>query len=310
MSILIPQISKFDHVALYVSAEFISTLHELQVGQFIRTSKFMDKILLKFLQCTPIPVFNGNDKICLSIAMGIDSIPGVDVLNKSKFRILYLFDAWPEKYDQIERVVKHLKIKVLFVSSSQAAIQLQKRFSETQVCFCPEACKVEEYEFKPLADRTIDVLQLGRRYDVLHTALMTNRNINYLYQKEAGSLIFPTQDLLKKGFADSKISVCFPKSVTHPVESGGLETVTNRYFQSMASKCVLVGKAPAELITLFGYNPVIELDSKDPLNQVMEILNQIQKYESLVEMNYSTLKKNHTWVNRWMLIHDTIKIIA
>ena len=90
MSILIPQISKFDHVALSVSAEFISTLHELQVGQFIRISKFMDKILLKFLQCTPIPVFNRNDKICLSIAMGIDSIPGVDVLNKSKFRIYRL----------------------------------------------------------------------------------------------------------------------------------------------------------------------------------------------------------------------------
>ena len=142
MSILIPQISKFDHVALYVSAEFISTLHELQVGQFIRTS--------------------------------------IIFLNKSKFRILYLFDAWPEKYDQIERIVKHLKLNVLFVSSSQAAIQLQKRFSETQVCFCPEACKVEEYEFKPLADRTIDVLQLGRRYDVLHTAVNSSYQVYWL----------------------------------------------------------------------------------------------------------------------------------
>lgn len=310
MHILIPQIGKLHHVALYVSDELISTLQELQVGQFIRSCKMVDKVLIKLLQCVPLPVIQQNDRVCLSIAMGIDSILGVDSLIKSKYRILYLFDAWPQKHERIECIVKHLKINVLFVSSSQAAAQLQSRLPETHVCFCPEACKVDEYEFKPFPERSIDVLQLGRRYEIVHMALMADKNLNYLYQKESGSLVFATQELLKKGFADSKISVCFPKSITHPKESGGIETVTNRYFQSMASKCVLVGKAPAELISLFGYNPVVELDLKNPLRHITEIINQIQEYESLVEENYRVLRQNHTWANRWVIIDNIIKKIA
>ena len=57
-----------------------------------------------------------------------------------------------------------------------------------------------------------------------------------------------------------RISICFPRSMTHTAAIGGLETVTHRYFlSSLASGC-LVGHCPEELRDLFGYNPVIEVE--------------------------------------------------
>jgi hypothetical protein len=98
--------------------------------------------------------------------------------------------------------------------------------------------------------------------------------------------------------------------MTHPVESGGVETVTNRYFQSMASKCLVIGKAPQELIQIFGYNPVIELDLEDPLWHVKKILDNITDYEPFIEHNYTILKRDHTWLNRWLFIRNEINKLS
>ena len=68
---------------------------------------------------------------------------------------------------------------------------------------------------------------------------------------------------LVAGLANSRVSICFPQSITNPERCGKVETVTLRYFESMASKCLIVGKCPLELRDLFGYNPVIEVD--DPI---------------------------------------------
>lgn len=310
MRLIIPKISNFHHVSLYVCDEFISTIDALQVGEICSTHRVLDKLLLKYLQYGSMPSWNKNGSACFSIAMGIDSIPGVNTLLQSNLRILYLFDAWPDKHTRIEKIVKHLKIDLLLVSSSQSASMLQVRLPRTKVLFCPEACKVEEYKCKPLIDRKIDLLQLGRRYEPVHKALIADSGLNYLYQKESGSLTFASQDLLKQGFADSKLSLCFPKTMTHPVESGGVETVTNRYFQSMASKCLVIGKAPQELIQIFGYNPVVELDLKDPLGHVKKILDNITDYESFIEHNYTILKRDHTWLNRWLFIRNEINKLS
>ena len=67
---------------------------------------------------------------------------------------------------------------------------------------------------------------------------------------------------LAAGFGDAKVSVCFPSSTTHPQRSGSVETATHRYFESFASRCIVVGRAPAELVDLFGYNPVVEADTR------------------------------------------------
>ena len=107
--------------------------------------------------------------------------------------------------------------------------------------------------------------------------------------------------------AKSKISICVPSSITHPDRSGNIETMTVRYLQSMVSKCLILGRAPKEMITLFGYNPVIEIDSEDPEGQIISIINNYSNYFGLIEKNYQTVLEKHTWNKRWAEIKLLIK---
>ena len=53
------------------------------------------------------------------------------------------------------------------------------------------------------------------------------------------------RDAFIDGLARSRVSICVPSSVTHPERAGDIETMTIRYLQSMVSKCVVLGRAPA-----------------------------------------------------------------
>ena len=73
----------------------------------------------------------------------------------------------------------------------------------------------------------------------------------------------------------------------------------------MLSKCLIVGNAPAEMIELFGYNPVIEADMNEPAKQIENILNNYDQYIPLIEKNFLHAGKQ-TWENRWMKILNEI----
>src|SRR5690606_6718308 len=107
-----------------------------------------------------------------------------------------------------------------------------------------------------------------------------------------------TQEDFVNGLAEARISVCFPASDTHPSRAGGISKVTMRYFQSMASKCLIIGKAPDEMKYLFDYNPVIEVDNSEPEGQLEEILSNYEKYLPLIEKNYTEVLKKHQYKNR------------
>ena len=76
----------------------------------------------------------------------------------------------------------------------------------------------------------------------------------------------------------SKIMVCFPQCDTNPGRAGNIETLTIRYWEAMLSGCVIIGRAPNELINLIGYNPVIEVDWERAQEQLEEILFCIENF--------------------------------
>ncbi len=72
--------------------------------------------------------------------------------------------------------------------------------------------------------------------------------------------------------------------------------------QSMFSKCLIVGHAPAEMIQLFGHNPLIEIDYCDPAGQILDLLDRLDDYQELIEKNYHVVREHHTWDSRWQQI--------
>jgi hypothetical protein len=139
---------------------------------------------------------------------------------------------------------------------------------------------------------------MGRRDAVFHESItepLRAAGRSHRYEKVPGEIIFQGRPALREGLGTARISVCFPSSMTHPQRSADLETVTHRYFESMASGCLLVGHAPQELCDMFGYNPVIESHPADPAGQLLEILAHLDRWAPLVVQNFKRLAEVGTW---------------
>ena len=77
----------------------------------------------------------------------------------------------------------------------------------------------------------------------------------------------------------------------------------------MLSRIVIIGRAPKELIDLIGYNPVIEVDSSNTTEQILDILHHIEDYQELVDKNRETALKMGSWRLRMQQIQEWLKSV-
>lgn len=115
-------------------------------------------------------------------------------------------------------------------------------------------------------------------------------------------LAFSTAQDLIDALPHIQIVVSFPRSLTHPILSGGIETLTQRYWESMLTRTLIVGHCPKELLKVIGYNPVVEVDWQDPNSQLRDIIANIDTYQELVDRNYQIALSHASWLKRIELI--------
>jgi arginyl-tRNA synthetase len=77
--------------------------------------------------------------------------------------------------------------------------------------------------------------------------------------------------------------------------AGNVETLTQRYWECMLTKTIILGHAPQELIEFAGYNPVIEIEWNDVGQQIDQILLNIESYQELVDKNFEFARKFASW---------------
>jgi hypothetical protein len=224
--------------------------------------------------------------------------------------VLYVFDCWPKDYRRWIAYFRRHRPRVTFFSARDSAAYFRHRIPGMEAIWMPEATDPGRYRTGPqLTERSLDVLELGRRYSTFHEAVrepLRRLGRSHRFESQPGQIIFPTFRELVDGLAATRISICFPSSLTHPARSGSVETVTHRYFESMASRCVVVGKCPGELADLFGYDPVIPADMGDPSTQIVQILGDLGAYQPLVDQNRARLLEVATWDVRVAAILTTL----
>lgn len=315
--------NKTSHVSTDILEEFEKVLlGNSKKNRVAKLNKFGYKcrfFLFQLFRKTGYELFFSTSKRCqnplrdknhlLVIMMGLNEykLRPYNILTKHG-RSVFLFDAWPHDHKKISNFANQYKIDYLFVTASQAVDALKQRLKKTIVSWIPEGINPTDYkqDIRP-TDKTIDVLALGRKYDAYHQLIvdaLAQNGYSYLYEQQKGQLVFPTREEFIQGLAKTKISICFPSSITHPQRSGDIETMTIRYLQSIVSKCLIVGHAPKEMIELFGYNPVIEVDMADPVGQIELIIKNFENYIALIEKNYQQVLQYHTWDNRWNQMKD------
>jgi hypothetical protein len=251
-----------------------------------------------------------DTKQCISLILGPDfsqflwyRILGYEI-------VPIVLDGWPSYHERIHKAIKILGIKKIFFSASDNISIFE---SDKLQCFwLPEAIRWDDYpEAVTLKEKKPIILNFGRKWEKHHEEIqpiLKKRMINYQYEKIKGQLIFPTNSQFLNALNNALISICVPSNITHPLRSGNIETITSRYFQSMRLKNIIVGKAPKEMLELFGYNPIVEIDMQQPANQLLNILSNPKIYDSLVAKNYETVKNFHCWNNRWYELIDKLII--
>ncbi len=255
--------------------------------------------------------FNKN-RILFATLSGIEYIKIFQrYVCKTKLKAIYQFDTWPFDNTINEHAFRSFKINVAFLSIREAVTYFNSlKIPDFRAYWIPEAVSCDKYRFLPYKQKSIDVLQYGRRWEWLHKKLVSFCNqheILYSYPEKdlKGKEQFGTREELINSLAAAKIAVCVPKSITHS-QMYDLETITTRYFECMASKCLLWGHAPADLCEIFGYNPVIEIDELNPGAQLLDILDRYDDFIDLIERNYVLVSEKHQWKNR---VEEIVKII-
>ena len=207
-----------------------------------------------------------------------------------------VWDCWPCYFEKMCNWIKKHHVRTAIFTSSQTAVRIQERFSDLNVMYCPEAVDTSLYgEGELLKERKIDVLEFGRNVNV---NLNDNKDgVRYVCTKVNGKFIFNNEQLYD-AMGNAKITIALPRSMTQPEVAGDIETLTQRYWENMLSRMVMVGHAPKELIDLIGYNPVIEMDMEHVTEQILDILAHIEGYQELVDKNRETALRLGDWMLR------------
>lgn len=204
-----------------------------------------------------------------------------------------IWDCWPQYFDKIAHWLKRHQVKTAIFTSSQTASKMQETFPEMNILFLPEGIDVKPYHAgDELANRSIDLLEYGnvnRNFFKQYVEGIKHINVKNSQGRMA------TWDKLLETISDSKVVIALPRCDTEPILAGGIETLTQRFWEGMLSRTVLLGRAPKELLELIGYNPVIDLDKNHPDEQVRDIVNHISDYQELVDKNRETALRMAPW---------------
>jgi len=204
-----------------------------------------------------------------------------------------VWDCWPLFFQDMCDWMKSHRVRTAIFTSSQTADLMRCQFPEMNVLTITEGVDTGLFNAgKPLIERSIDLVESGR----------PNENIISLIEDKVicehtlanGKRRFSAskyQELL----GNVKMTIALPRCMTQPQIAGDIETLTQRYWECMLSRVVMVGHAPKELTELIGYNPVIELDIEHAQEQILDILSHIEEHQSLVDHNRETALNLGSW---------------
>lgn len=227
------------------------------------------------------------------VSINFDTFP-----DYARYEIIpFVWDCWPGYFDKTCEWFKRHEVRTAIFTSSQTAERMRERFPEMNILWCPEGIDTSLYsEGKELKNREIDILEFGRSNRKVFKAELPS-SIKHVCTMQDGKYIF-TNEELRQSMGDAKVTITLPRSITQPDVAGDIETLTQRYWECMLTRMVMVGHAPKELVDFIGYNPVIEIDFEKPNEQICNILQHIDDYIDLTNKNRETALLKGDWLAR------------
>lgn len=211
--------------------------------------------------------------------------------------IPFVWDCWPQYDDKlVEWMTKH-GVKSCVFTCAESFERIKKRMPHLNMLLITEGIEVEKYPGGvPLREREIPLYMYGRAPNKLWEQL------KILEGKCGGG-----ENLFHYRLQHAQVTVALPQCDVYPERTGGQETLTQRYWECMLSRMVMVGRAPKELTDLIGYNPVVDIDYDHFTDQVRDIVAHIEDYQAMVNHNREVALKMAPWEIRMKQIMVWLK---
>jgi len=255
------------------------------------------------------------------VSLSFDSFP-----DYARYEVVPMFwDCWPCYFEKTAKWLLKYQVKTAIFSSRQTAELMRELLPHVHIIWCPEAVDDAVYQKgKLLKDREIDLLEFGRSNEKVFDANKLEAvfdkqvslgkqsslgkggaavGLNHVCTKQHGKFIY-TNEQLFQAMGNAKVTIALPRSLTQPEMAGDIETLTQRYWECMFSRMVMVGHAPQELIDFIGYNPVIELrDDISTEDLIRDVLEHVEDYQALVDRNLEIAQRLGSWEVRmkWLM---------
>ncbi len=241
-----------------------------------------------------------------SVSLSFDTFP-----DYTRYEVVpMIWDCWPCFFDKTCGWLRKHGVKTAVFSSRQVAERMRKMFPEMNIIWCAEAVDGSSYtKGKLLKDRQIDLLEFGRsNRRIVDPANLEKpddggNRLNHVSTRQNGRFVY-TNEQLHEAMGNAKVTITLPRSMTDPDVAGDVETLTQRYWECMFSRMVMVGHAPQELVDFIGYNPVVELRSDITAEDLIkDVLLHIGDYQVLVDRNRRVAEEKGTWNVRmkWLM---------
>ena len=213
-----------------------------------------------------------------------------------------IWDCWPRYVDGMARWFYKHRVRTAFFTSSQTAERMRNLCPQVNIFHLPEAIEIEIYHAgKPLIERSIDYLEFGRCSRILDSSMFDERIKVLSSRNEKSGLA--TRGQLVDALANSKITLALTRLDNQPELAEGIDTLTQRYWECMLSRVVIIGRAPQELIDIVGYDPIVHLNLNHANEQILDIISHIEDYQPLVDKNRAIAKRLGSWNVRiaWLI---------
>lgn len=275
----------------------------LQIGGKVAKSHYPPRFLHGVVYKADFPTFAESKsearlRFVEPVALTFDTFP--DYLLYEVIPVIW--DCWPQHLDKTVKWLKRHNVRAAVFTSSQTAAKIHEKLPNLNILSITEGIDVSAYrQGDNLCSRTIDLLEYGSTKRNFFSRLVDG--INHVNRSNAkGSMDSIAR--LRTTISNAKVTIALPRCDTDPVATGGIETLTQRFWECMLSRTVMLGRAPKELVDLIGYNPVVDLDRQRPDEQVRNIVSHISDFQELVDKNRLTALRLAPWEIRMKNVMD------
>ena len=216
----------------------------------------------------------------------------------ARYEIIPLvWDCWPSNDDRLVRWFKQHDVKTVIFTSNDASRRIQKILTDLNILTITEGIDATIYpEGLSLKEREIPLYLYGRAPSELWKQM---KALNGVGAGDYRDFHYRLQH--------AKVTVALPRCDVEPKETGGQETLTQRFWEGMLSRMVMVGRAPKELTDLIGYNPIIDIDYDHFADQVHNIVAHVEDYQPLVDKNREVALQMAPWKIRMKQVMEWLK---